>query len=214
MAGALWAVGFGRPSVPPRDEETMERVPMAGSRDEVAREILELFAARGDSNYGGEAVTQRAHALQAAHLARQAGAGPALVVAALVHDVGHLLHDLPEDAPDQGLDDCHEELAARWLAGRFGPEVVEPVRLHVAAKRCLCAIEPGYFEALSEPSKQSLRLQGGPMPREEAEAFAASPRGAAAILLRRCDDGAKVAGLEVPGLETHVEAIAKVARGS
>jgi phosphonate degradation associated HDIG domain protein len=183
---------------------------MAGTRSALVGEILELFAARGDSGYGGEAVSQREHALQAAHFARQAGASPALVVAALLHDVGHLLHDLPEDAPDRGMDDRHEELAARWLAARFGPEVVEPARLHVAAKRYLCAVEPGYHEALSAPSKLSLRLQGGPMSPDEAGRFRASPHGEAAVLLRRCDDSAKVPDLAVPGLEAYVPWIERV----
>lgn len=177
---------------------------MVDPRNAVVDEILTLFAERGHSGYGGEAVSQREHALQAAHFARQAGASPSLAVAALLHDVGHLLHDLPEDAPDRGLDDRHEELAARWLAGRFGPEVVEPARLHVAAKRYLCAVEPGYYDALSEPSKVSLRLQGGPMSPEEAEQFRASPHGEAAVALRRCDDSAKVPGLAVPGIEEYV----------
>src|SRR4051812_5357794 len=89
-------------------------------------EIVQLFEERGGSAYGREAVSQLEHALQAAHFARGADASPELVVAALLHDVGHLLHDLPDDAPDRGVDDRHEELAARWLSARFGPEVVEP----------------------------------------------------------------------------------------
>lgn len=187
---------------------------MPGSRSAVVAEVLDLFAARGDSDYGGEAVTQRTHALQAAYFARRAGASPALTVAALLHDVGHLLHDLPEDAPDQGVDDRHEQLAAGWLADRFGPEVVEPARLHVAAKRYLCAVEPGYYEALSNPSKLSLQLQGGPMSPEEVERFRALPHGDAAVTLRRCDDSAKVPELEVPGLEEYVPWIERVAIAS
>jgi phosphonate degradation associated HDIG domain protein len=183
---------------------------MRDTPNAVVDDILELFAERGDSSYGGEAVSQRAHALQAAHLARQAGAGTALVVAALLHDVGHLLHALPDEAPDQGVDDRHEALAARWLAGRFGPDVVEPVRLHVAAKRYLCAVEPGYYDALSAPSKQSLRLQGGPMSTEEAESFRASPFAESAVALRRFDDSAKVPELVVPGVEDYVASIEQV----
>lgn len=185
---------------------------MSAARSDVLDAILGLLAARGDSGYGGEAVSQREHALQAAHFARLAGGGPALVVAALLHDVGHLLHDLPDDAPDRGVDDRHEDRAARWLARRFGPEVVEPVRLHVAAKRYLCAVEPGYHEALSVPSRVSLRLQGGPMSPDEAERFAAGPHAAAAVALRRCDDAAKVPGLAVAGIEEYVDAIERVAR--
>ena len=173
-------------------------------RGGVTGEILRLFELRGDSAYGREAVSQRDHALQAAYFARQAGGSPALVVAALLHDVGHLLHDLPDDAPDRGVDDRHEELAAHWLAERFGPEVVEPARLHVEAKRYLCAAEPGYHDALSEPSRISLRLQGGPMSPDEAERFRSSPHAEAAVALRRCDDSAKVPGLAVPGVEEYI----------
>ncbi len=187
---------------------------MAETRSALVDEILTLFAERGDSAYGGEAVTQRTHALQAASFARQLGASPELVVAALLHDVGHLLHDLPDDAPDQEVDDRHEDLAARWLAERFGPEVVEPARLHVAAKRYLCAVEPGYHEALSEPSKISLQLQGGPMSPAEVEQFRTSPHAEAAVALRRCDDSAKVPELIVPGIETYVPWIERVANES
>ncbi len=174
------------------------------SRALVVDEIVGLFRDRGDSAYGREAVSQREHALQAAHFAREAGASPALVVAALLHDVGHMLHDLPDDAPDHGLDDRHEELAARWLAARFGPDVVEPARLHVEAKRFLCADEPGYHDRLSEPSRISLTLQGGPMSPGEAEQFRSSAHAVAAVTLRRCDDSAKVPGLVVPGVEAYI----------
>jgi phosphonate degradation associated HDIG domain protein len=183
---------------------------MADTRSALVGEILELFAARGDSNYGGEAVSQRAHALQAAHFARAAGADTALVVAALLHDIGHLLHDLPDDAPDRGVDDRHEDRAARWLAGWFGPDVVEPARLHVAAKRYLCAVQPGYHEALSEPSKVSLQLQGGPMSAAEVEQFETLPHFASAVTLRRCDDSAKVPELVVPEIEEYVPWIERV----
>ena len=163
--------------------------------------IRSLFAERGDSDYGGEAVSQREHALQAAALARREGAGAALITAALLHDVGHLLHNLPEDAPDRGVDDTHEALAARWLSRWFGPEVIEPVRLHVDAKRYLCAVEPGYLQRLSEPSVVSLRLQGGPMSAEEVRRFEQEPGFRAAVAVRRWDDVAKVPGLDVPGLD-------------
>jgi phosphonate degradation associated HDIG domain protein len=183
---------------------------MADTPGAVVVDILRLFAEHGDSDYGGEAVSQRTHALQAAHFARQAGAQPALVVAALLHDIGHMLHDLPDDAPTHGIDDRHEALAARWLAGRFGPEVVEPVLLHVAAKRYLCAVEPGYYESLSEPSRVSLQLQGGAMSPEEAERFRTSPHAASAVTLRRCDDSAKVPDLDVPELAAYLSSIEQV----
>jgi phosphonate degradation associated HDIG domain protein len=174
---------------------------------EVARaieQIRRLFAERGDSAYGGEAVSQREHALQAAHFARESGATAALITAALLHDVGHLLHYLPERAPDDGVDDLHEKLAGRWLARWFGADVVDPVRMHVDAKRYLCAVEPEYQQQLSPPSLASLALQGGPMTRDEVEAFLDSPHAAAAVALRRWDDAAKDPTLAVAGVDEYV----------
>ncbi|MBI3863262.1 MAG: HD domain-containing protein [Planctomycetia bacterium] len=164
-------------------------------------EVLTLFRERGGSQYGGEAVSQLEHALQAAYFAEQSGAGSPLIAAALLHDVGHLLHSLPDDAPDQGVDDRHEALAARWLKARFGPEVIEPVRLHVAAKRYLCATDADYTTELSPPSALSLKLQGGPMSDDEAREFAARPFCKAAVALRRWDDAAKVPEMKTPPLE-------------
>ncbi len=178
--------------------------------EESTATILRLFRERGGSEYGGEAVTQLQHALQAAHFAERQGESPALIVASLLHDIGHLLHDLPDDAPERGIDDLHESLAGRWLAGRFGPEVVEPVRLHVEAKRYLCATEPEYQQQLSPPSIISLALQGGPMTAVEAQEFRGNPHSKAAISLRRFDDAAKVVGLETPPLEHFAEHIESV----
>ena len=163
----------------------------------VIDEIFALYARRGGATYG-EGVTQSEHALQAAMLADQEGASPELVAAALLHDIGHLLHDLPEDIAEQGVDTRHESLASAWLSQHFGPAVTEPVRLHVAAKRYLCAVQPGYFEALSEASKLSLGLQGGPMSVAEAASFRALDWSRDAILLRRWDEAAKEAGRHTP----------------
>ena len=182
---------------------------MLNGTDGTISEIVRLFAERGDSAYGREAVSQREHALQAASLALAEGASAALITAALLHDVGHLLHDLPEDAPDEGVDDRHEELAGRWLATRFGDDVVEPVRLHVAAKRYLCSVEATYFQQLSPPSLLSLRLQGGPMTDQEVRRFRESPYFAAAVALRRWDDVAKDPAAVVPGLDAYIPFIAK-----
>lgn len=164
-------------------------------------QILELFRDHGNSQYGGEAVSQLEHALQAACFAERANARSALIAAALLHDVGHLLHSLPDDAPEHGVDDHHETLGARWLEKRFGPEVTEPVRLHVAAKRFLCTTEPGYLRQLSPPSTLSLSLQGGPMSDSEVAEFRANPHGEAAVMLRRWDDAAKDPNLATPPLE-------------
>lgn len=187
---------------------------MARDTAEAIAEIRRLFAERGDSAYGGEPVSQRDHALQAAHLARCAGASGSLIVAALLHDVGHLLHNLPDDAPDQGVDDRHEGLGARWLARWFGDDVVEPARLHVESKRYLCAVDPSYAEKLSEASQLSLKLQGGPMGAHEIEGFRASPHFAAALALRGWDDEAKVPAAVVDGLDAYLEFIEAALRTS
>lgn len=172
--------------------------------------IFHLFESWGDSAYFGESVSQLEHALQVAHLAEREGASDALIVAGLLHDVGHLIHDLPENVADSGLDDLHEDAGARWLAPHFGPEVVRPIQLHVDAKRYLCAVEPAYLETLSAASQVSLRLQGGPMTVEEIAQFAADPFHQDAVRLRRWDDLAKIPELEVPGIEHYRSRIQSV----
>jgi phosphonate degradation associated HDIG domain protein len=164
-------------------------------------DILTLFRDKGQGAYFGEAVTETAHALQCAYLAEQAASDDELVAAALLHDVGHLLHSLPEDIAERGTDGQHEAGGARFLERYFGPAVVDPVRLHVAAKRYLCAVEPSYVAGLSAASRLSLKLQGGPFTPEEARRFEAEPWFRSAIAVRRWDDGAKVEGLVVPGLD-------------
>ncbi len=163
--------------------------------------VLHLFAEKGQGLYFGEAVTETEHALQTAHLAQSHAAEPSLVAAALLHDIGHLLHGLPEDIANRNIDGHHEEAGAIWLAQHFGPAVAEPVRLHVAAKRYLCATEPNYLASLSPASRLSLELQGGAFQAEDAQSFLLNPFASAAISLRRWDDAAKVLGLKVPGLE-------------
>jgi phosphonate degradation associated HDIG domain protein len=171
----------------------------------IVQKIITLFNDQGDSEYGGEPVTQGEHALQAAHLALTEGAASSLVAASLLHDIGHLLHALPDDAPEQGLDDLHEELGNRFLIKYFTPAVSEPVHLHVAAKRYLCAVEPAYFALLSEPSVISLHLQGGPMTAEECLTFESNPYYQDAIQLRRYDDMAKIPNLSVQPIEFYAE---------
>ena len=162
--------------------------------------IEEMFATRGDNKYS-EAVTQREHALQAAQLAAEAGSTSALITAALLHDIGHLLQRFGEEPAARGIDDKHEDIGAGWLAKYFTPDVVEPVRLHVDAKRYLCAIEPEYFNTLSPASVRSMELQGGAMSSDEASLFESGPHFAAAIALRRWDEGAKVPQAATPTLE-------------
>ena len=145
-----------------------------------------LYAARGGRRYG-EGVTQIEHALQCATLAEAQGAAPALIVAALLHDIGHLFEDEASIATDRR----HEAAGAAALVGLFGPAVRAPIALHVAAKRYLCLSEPGYFQVLSEASRQSLALQGGPLSAAEAQAFEGQPYWRDAVALRRWDDTGK-----------------------
>ena len=168
------------------------------TNNEFLARIEHLFTTRGGALYGGEAVTQLEHGLQAALLAEKAGDDPALISAALLHDVGHLLHGHGDDCAEQGIDDNHEELGVRFIVKHFGPAVTEPVRLHVQAKRYLCQADVGYRAALSPPSQLSLRLQGGPMTDAEATEFQANPHFVSAIALRHYDDEAKVVGMPTP----------------
>jgi [1-hydroxy-2-(trimethylamino)ethyl]phosphonate dioxygenase len=165
--------------------------------------ILQLLDSRGAGRYGLSAVTQKEHALQSANLAAKRGLGDALVIAALFHDLGHLLVGDDVNLAEQGVDDMHEETSANALAKLFGNDVAEPVRLHVAAKRYLCAVNPAYYDKLSEDSRQSLLLQGGPMSPVEVAAFDKLEHRAAALALRMIDDEAKVVGLSTPGLDSY-----------
>lgn len=176
-------------------------------------DVIDLLRRRGDSEYGGEAVTQIEHALQAAALAEAEAATPALIAAALLHDVGHLLHDLPDDAPDAGTDDHHETSAGNYLQQMFPESVCAPVRMHVAAKRFLCAVDEAYMGALSRPSQVSLELQGGPMTPDEVDAFRRNPFSDDAVRLRRWDDEAKVVGLATPSLDHFARYVRQAAAG-
>ena len=166
----------------------------------VTDEILALFDRRGAGEYFGERVSMTEHALQAAHFARKAAAPPGLILAALLHDVGHLVEDVPSDIADWTMDAHHEESGSRWLAQRFRPEVSEPVRLHVPAKRYLLATDAGYFAKLSPASVITLKLQGGPMAVHEVARFETEPFYKEAVRIRHWDDAGKVAGLSTAGL--------------
>jgi phosphonate degradation associated HDIG domain protein len=163
-------------------------------------DLSALLQGKGDRPYGLFQVNQLQHALQSAWGAEMDGGSAALIAASLLHDVGHMVHDLGEDPATSGVDDRHEVLGADWLAERFGPEVSEPVRLHVPAKRFLCATEADYFGKLAPDSVRSLALQGGPMNEAEVAAFRALPQPAEAVRLRRYDEAAKEKGLATPPL--------------
>jgi len=167
-------------------------------------EAFDLMKTRAVGRYGLSEVTQLDHALQSAALAVDRGLDDALAIAALFHDIGHLLPAEDTALAKQGVDDRHEEAGVAMLSRLFGPDVLEPIRLHVPAKRWLCAIEPEYFGRLAPDSVRSLELQGGPMSPEEAAAFGDEPYAEDAAALRRIDDDAKVKGLDVPGLETYL----------
>ena len=179
---------------------------------ELAKTIGEIIEGKGHRLYGLSAINQRAHALQAAWLAEQAGCDAALITACLLHDIGHMVHDLGEDPAKRGIDDKHEELGHNWLTRWFGPEVTEPVRLHVAAKRYLCASEPGYYGRLSAESVRTLALQGGPMTADEVAAFEALPFAQDAVAVRRWDDEAKDPAVTPPEFSRFVPLLKALAR--
>ena len=164
-------------------------------------EIEALFAGEGLREYFGEDVSQARHMFQAASLAEAAEADRELVAAALLHDVGHFKGALSGRDLMEGTDNHHAQTGAAWLAQWFPPSVTEPVRLHVAAKRYLCATEPGYFEQLSPASVHSLSVQGGPMDDTEVAAFAALTHAQDAVAVRRWDDQAKDPERATPGFD-------------
>ena len=172
--------------------------------------IVDLFATRGADAYVGEPVSQLEHALQTARLAQLAAATDALIVAALLHDIGHLIHDLPEDAAKRGVDTRHQELGPAWLSRYFPRAVTDPIHLHVAAKRYLCSVNHPYRDELSEASLRSLSLQGGPMREDEVRAFEQLKGWHEGVQLRQWDDRAKAQGFAVPPLQSYLPHIQRV----
>ena len=171
--------------------------------------IAELLTLKAEGQYGISTINQRQHALQTAWLAEKTGCPEPLIVASLLHDIGHMIHDLGNNPAEDGVDDQHETRGQAFLTAWFGPEVTEPVRLHVAAKRYLCATETDYFAKLSRDSVLSLSLQGGPMSPQEVTAFDAVPHSAATVQLRRFDEQAKVRNLETPSIQHFLPYVAR-----
>jgi phosphonate degradation associated HDIG domain protein len=182
------------------------------NKQDVLAEIKRLFTERGASMYAGEPVTQTEHALQSAWQAEREAATASMITAALLHDVGHLLHQFDEDCADHGIDDRHEQLGAKWLQKWFGPDVCEPVMLHVPAKRYRCAVDSEYRSKLSAASTQSLQLQGGPMSDEESTAFQQNAYFEPALQLRTWDEAAKEPCLETPPLDHFLKYVEKSLR--
>jgi phosphonate degradation associated HDIG domain protein len=170
----------------------------------IVDQLVELYNGSTAHRLYDEVVTEREHALQCAALAVRDGAEREVVVAALLHDVGHLLLDdnVTLDAP-LTVDHGHDAAGARYLARWFASSVTAPIALHVSAKRYLCAREPEYLAVLSPSSLRSLEVQGGPMSSAEVARFERRPASAQAISLRRWDDMGKIDGLEVPDFDDY-----------
>jgi predicted HD phosphohydrolase len=162
--------------------------------------IFEAMRSGSEMTYG-ERVTILEHSVQAALFAIQDGADDWMVAAAFLHDYGHFVHDLGEDIADQGIDAVHEEIGAQALQDFFIPEVIEPMRLHVAAKRYLVATDASYRAEITPASIQSLALQGGPFNKAEIAAFEANPYFERAVQLRRYDEAGKLPDMDIPDLE-------------
>jgi len=174
-------------------------------------EIVRLYRTRGFSRYGQEAINQERHALQCGLLAQQAGASWELTAAALLHDLGHLLaEELPEQAPARDL--RHEQVPIRFLRGLFPDAVLQPIRLHVEAKRFLCAMDPDYEASLSPASRHSLQLQGGAFRPDEAARFILQPHALDAVDLRRWDDQAKSPTRITPGWDHFAGVLRRASR--
>ncbi|MFL9937685.1 phosphonate degradation HD-domain oxygenase [Paraburkholderia graminis] len=173
-------------------------------------DIRSLFEQYGGIAYSGEPVTQLQHALQSGVLAEEAGANDELVAAAFLHDLGHLLNLQGATPTERGIDDLHQYFALPFLRAVLPDAVLEPIRLHVDAKRCLCAIDDAYFDQLSADSVRSLQLQGGIFSRDEAEAFLEKPYARDALRLRKWDDRAKEENRATPDIDHYLAVVERV----
>lgn len=180
------------------------------------QDITRLLTERGAQQYGMEAVSQLEHALQCAHLAERAGESDELVLACLLHDLGHLLaaEKAGTTEPDLKTDDLHQYTVLPFLRHVLPDAILEPIRMHVDAKRYLCQVESGYFESLSPASVASLVKQGGIFDASQCEEFIAQEHAYEAVRLRRYDDFAKVAGKQVPGLEHYLPRLQALMHGT
>jgi len=174
-------------------------------------DIEKLFQEKGHEQYSGEPVTQLQHALQTAYLGEQEGASEGLITAALLHDLGHLLHELGDTPSMQGVDDVHQYRIVPFLRQLFAPSIIDTIQRHVDAKRYLCAVCPSYYASLSDDSKRSLTLQGGIFTQEQADAFFAEPGAQDAVQLRLWDDLAKQPDMLTPQLSHYMQIVKRCA---
>ena len=180
------------------------------TRETIVPFIADIFKRRGGEEYLGEPVTMAEHMLQGAHFAHSEGQTEEIIVAALLHDIGHFTSEFGMFSMDDTEDKLHELAGAEVLSAFFPQIVTDCVRHHVPAKRYLCATQPEYFEQLSEASVHSLSLQGGPMSDEEVGAFEANPHVKEIVQVRLYDDRGKVAGMEVPGFDHYADMVQRV----
>ena len=174
--------------------------------------IADIFERRGAESYLGEPVTMSEHMLQGAWLAEQDGAPEELVAAALLHDIGHYTSEFGTYSPDDVEDKHHDEAGGEVLAPFFPPVIVECVRLHVSAKRYLCATDPTYFSKLSPASVHTLSLQGGPMSAEEVAEFRSNPFHDEAVRVRIWDEGGKVANMKTRAFRDYLPLLERVVK--
>ena len=177
-------------------------------------EVLALFARLGDGTYG-EVVDQRRHALQSADRAAASGASDALVVAALLHDIGHLLSGPDRRGVDRTTDDDrHELVGARFVAPRFGTAAARAVALHVVAKRYRCTTDPAYHRSLSPTSQATLVAQGGLLDAAGAARFERHPGYADTLAVREWDEEAKDPERDVAGFGIYVPVLERLSRAA
>ncbi|NND17535.1 MAG: HD domain-containing protein [Silicimonas sp.] len=184
---------------------------MTPSRENIAAFIADIFERRGAESYLGEPVTMSQHMLQGAKLAEDEGAPDELIAAALLHDIGHYTSEFGPYSPDDTEDNHHDDAGAEVLKHFFPAVVVDCVRLHVAAKRYLCATDRTYFSRLSSASVHTLKLQGGPMSAEELADFEAEPHFREAVRVRIWDEGGKDPSMATPDFAHYVPLLKRVA---
>lgn len=168
------------------------------TRDTIVPFLADIFTRRGGEEYLGEPVTMAQHMLQGATFAEKQGLGEDIIVAALLHDIGHFTSEFGTYSPDDTTDKHHEDAGAEVLSGFFPTLVTDCVRHHVAAKRYLCATRPSYFNRLSAASVHSLNLQGGPMTPTEVAEFEANPNLEQIIQVRYLDEAGKEPDMQTP----------------